>query len=386
VSFAPFRHEKSSRASSRPFAGARHRERTLIPSTFGRRPALIATVAGTVILTSAGAALAVSWPAPSAHPAGTMTGIPRAESAASRPGHLGARQRSDSPAASSAVHRGRPTRLTAQPTPPAKARAAAAPIRTDSKSWQAKALRAAPSVYRNPLREIPRLRPERVDMGTDFGGSGPIYAIGDAVVTNAMANSVGWPGGGWITYRLTSGPAAGLQVYVAEDVQPAVQVGQHVTSNTVVANMFAGGAGIETGWAMADGSSAESQLPEAGGIDGAGPFPTRIGLNFDELLIALGAPAGFGYTQSGGYGTVPSIYPGSWAGLRAGTARLGPPPACGHGSQAPCRLVPRAWRAQSRPGRLPGRFPAVRPHSREPARGERTQPHGPRAGRSVAPR
>jgi hypothetical protein len=152
-------------------------------------------------------------------------------------------------------------------------------------------------------------------MGTDFGGSGPIYAIGNAVVTNAVADSAGWPGGGWVTYRLTSGPAAGLQVYVAEDVRPAVRVGQHVTSGTVVASMFPGGAGIETGWAMDDGSSAESQMPAAGSISGGGPFPTRIGLNFDSMLMALGVPAGFGYTQSGGFGTVPPAYPAAWSSL-----------------------------------------------------------------------
>lgn len=163
--------------------------------------------------------------------------------------------------------------------------------------------------YLNPLRAIHNLVPERVDMGVDFGGSGPVYAIGDAVVTGATGDSAGWPGGGWITYRLTAGPGTGLQVFVAEDVKPAVQVGEHVTSGSVIAEMFDGGAGIETGWAMADGSSAESQLPEAGGISGRGPFPTKIGLNFDGLLIALGVPAGFGYTQAGGYGTVPSQYP-----------------------------------------------------------------------------
>jgi hypothetical protein len=182
----------------------------------------------------------------------------------------------------------------------------------------ARARPAPPPVYRNPLRAIQGLIPERVDMGADFGGSGPVYAIGNAVVTNATAGSAGWPGGGWITYRLTSGPGAGLQVFLAEDVKPAVQVGQQVTSGTVVASMFNGGAGIETGWAMPDGLSAESQLPEAGGVSGGGPFPTKIGLNFDNLLIALGAPAGFGYTQTGGYGTVPSNYPATWASLRHG--------------------------------------------------------------------
>lgn len=169
---------------------------------------------------------------------------------------------------------------------------------------------AAP-VYLNPLRAISGLVPERIDMGADFGGAGPIYAIGDAVITNATGVSPGWPGGGWITYQLTDGPAAGLQVYVAEDVTPTVAVGQHVSSATVIAQMYDGGAGIETGWAMPDGASAESQLPEAGGISGGGPFPTAVGVNYDELLIALGVPAASNSGQAP-YGVLPSNYPTSW--------------------------------------------------------------------------
>lgn len=162
--------------------------------------------------------------------------------------------------------------------------------------------------YRNPLRGVIGLRPERIDMGVDFGGSGPVYALGDAVITNATGNSAGWPGGGWITYRLTDGPDAGLMVYVAEDVTPTVQVGQHVSASTVIANMFAGGDGIETGWAQPGGLSAESQLPEAGGINGSGPFPTRIGVNFDELLQSLGVPVAPNHTQPA-YGLLPASYP-----------------------------------------------------------------------------
>jgi hypothetical protein len=171
---------------------------------------------------------------------------------------------------------------------------------------------AAAPVYRNPLRNISGLLPERVDMGADFGGSGPIYAIGNGVITNATDTSSGWPGGGWITYRLTDGPGAGLMIYVAEDVTPNVQVGQTVTPSTAIATMFNGGAGIETGWAMPDGSSAESQLAEAGGISGGGPFPTDIGLNFDSLLQALGVPAApnAGASPSG---ILPSNYPTNWA-------------------------------------------------------------------------
>jgi hypothetical protein len=171
---------------------------------------------------------------------------------------------------------------------------------------------AVPPGYRNPLRDVGGLVLERIDQGVDFSGSGPVYAIGDAVVTNASSDSAGWPGGGWITYQLTDGADAGLMVYVAEDITPAVQVGQRVSPFTVIGNMFAGGDGIETGWAQPSGLTAESQLPEAGGIGGAGPFPTMIGVNFDELLQSLGVPAAPNRYQAA-YGLLPPNYPANGA-------------------------------------------------------------------------
>ena len=97
-------------------------------------------------------------------------------------------------------------------------------------------------------------------------------------------------------------------VYLAEDVTPTVQIGQHVTSSTVIGDMFEGGGGIETGWAQASGLNAESQAPEAGAIGGAGPFPTTIGLNFDELLISLGVTAAPNRYQPAS-GLLPANYP-----------------------------------------------------------------------------
>ena len=184
-------------------------------------------------------------------------------------------------------------------------------IKVVSRPGQHRGSGQAGPVYLNPLRGVSGLVPERIDEGVDFGGSGPIYALGDAVITNASQSS-GWPGGGWITYQLTDGPAAGLVVYVAEDVTPAVMVGQHVSSSTVIANMFAGADGIETGWAMLDSASSESEMGEAGGISGAGPFPTAIGMNFEYLLRALGVPAAsnFGAATPG---LVPSRYLINWA-------------------------------------------------------------------------
>jgi len=253
-------------------------------------------VAGTTMMAGAGAALAVtSWPAPAPAAAGHLPGAPVRRSPAASAAGADSTGQAPVPAA---THRAATRKRARHPRPAATVSPA-----------------AAPPVYQNPLRDVTGLIPERVDMGADFGGTGPVYALGDAVITNATGDSAGWPGGGWITYQLTSGPAKGLQVYVAEDVQPAVTVGQHVTSGTVIAQMSNRGDGIETGWAMADGASAESQLADAGGISGGGPFPTEVGLNFDALLVTLGVPAAPNYGAAG-YGTLPAAYPASWASLR----------------------------------------------------------------------
>jgi hypothetical protein len=173
---------------------------------------------------------------------------------------------------------------------------------------QATSSPAVSELQRRKQTHAPKPPPQASAPAPDFGGSGPVYAIGDGVVTNATGTSSGWPGGGWITYRLTDGPDAGLMVYVAEDVTPAVQVGENVSSSTVIANMYEGGDGIETGWAMPDGASAESELPEAGGIGGGGPFPTMIGVNFEQLLQSLGVPAANNSGQSA-FGVLPPNYP-----------------------------------------------------------------------------
>lgn len=164
------------------------------------------------------------------------------------------------------------------------------------------------SAYRNPFRALTGMTPQRIDEGVDFSGSGPIYALGDAVITGASSTNYGWPGGGWITYQLTNGPDAGLIIYVAEDVTPTVQVGQRVTTATQIATMWNGYDGIETGWAQSNGLSPESELSAAGSIGGYGPFPTKIGINFDELLQALGVPAAPNRYQPA-YGILPAGYP-----------------------------------------------------------------------------
>lgn len=280
-----------------PGAQARHRKRSPVTAALRKRPAQIGVAA-----TVGAAVLAV----PAAQALGHLSASARPEAIyRAGAGTLAAGQRLGDQAANPSPS----PSLSPTPTPtPSRPAPASTPV------THAAPASAQPAVYLNPLRDVSGLIPERVDQGVDFGGSGSVYALGNAVITNATDESAGWPGGGWITYQLTSGPAAGLEVYVAEDVQPTVSVGQQVTSSTVIANMFNGPTGIETGWAEPGGESAESQLPEAGGINGNGPFPTEVGLDFEGLLEALGVPAGPNASEQGN-GILPSGYPATWAAL-----------------------------------------------------------------------
>lgn len=178
--------------------------------------------------------------------------------------------------------------------------------------------------YVNPFAKA-KITPSRVDQGVDFGGSGPVTAIGPAVVTFAGSGAdTGWgppagpAPGGFIRYRLTGGPAAGKEVYVAEGVQPSVTVGQKLAAGDVIGTMT--GASIETGWASGVGTQPLSQTPAAGGIGGAGPFPTKVGVNFDRLLIALGVPAAPNLAQPAS-GGIPPGYPDTWSAGDSGGGR-----------------------------------------------------------------
>lgn len=161
--------------------------------------------------------------------------------------------------------------------------------------------------YRNPLRAVTGLTPERIDQGVDYGGGGPIYALGDAVILNTV-NS-GWPGGAFISYQLLDGPAKGLIVYAAENVVPGVKVGQQVNSNTVIGNLINAYPNLEIGWA-ATGGKGEAAAGAAGlwsASTDSEDVPTIYGENFSSLLVSLGAPAGLSKGQPAG--TLPAGWP-----------------------------------------------------------------------------
>jgi murein DD-endopeptidase MepM/ murein hydrolase activator NlpD len=161
----------------------------------------------------------------------------------------------------------------------------------------------SPGGYANPLRAVTALSSERIDQGVDYSGFGPIYAIGDGVVLSTVNG--GWPGGTFIAYRLTDGPANGLVVFAAEDIQPSVQVGQTVSSNTVLGQVYAGPTGIETGWA--DPSASGDTMARTYGQYHGGNS-TAFGYNFSRLLQSLGAPGGI-LQNNPPTGTLPSGWP-----------------------------------------------------------------------------
>lgn len=163
---------------------------------------------------------------------------------------------------------------------------------------------AVTTPYKNPLRGIHGLTPERIDQGVDYAGSGPLYSVGSGTVLEVYNN--GWPGGAFIAVRLSDGPAKGEVVYEAENITPHVHVGESVTADTVLGTLNAGFPHLEIGWGSPKyiGESYWAQL--------YGAYPdnchTRFGDNFSQLLVSLGAPSGLpeGSTCAGG---LPSGFP-----------------------------------------------------------------------------
>src|SRR6202035_647551 len=110
--------------------------------------------------------------------------------------------------------------------------------------------------YVNPMREVRGLKRERIDMGVDYGGSGPVLALGRGRVLGARNNDSGpgclgnfcWPGG-LVVYRLTDGPFAGKYVYVAENITVTVRVGETVRAGQRIAVLHPHQPDMETGWA-----------------------------------------------------------------------------------------------------------------------------------------
>ena len=203
---------------------------------------------------------------------------------------LAAEQQLANPA--SAVATGPPTAgtTTAAPTSTAPSSFAGALATAQASAGGASAsMPTSASGYVNPLANA-SVRPERVDQGVDYAGSGTLGAIGPGVVTQVVRTGSGWEGEGYVEYKLTAGPYAGRYVYYAEGVTPTVSVGQTLSAGQPVATIIPGAPhGIEIGWGSGVGESSYAQQSGGGYSEGA---LTAAGKAFSDLIASLGGPAG----------------------------------------------------------------------------------------------
>jgi murein DD-endopeptidase MepM/ murein hydrolase activator NlpD len=215
-----------------------------------------------------------------------------------------AQRRADAAAAERALAAAAPAQPSQLPLPQPVVTTTTTPTQPTLPSSNPPPTSQSPGGYANPLRAVQALSAERIDQGVDYSGFGPIYAIGDGIVLNTVSG--GWPGGTFIAYRLTDGPASGLVVYAAEDIQPSVQVGATVTSGTVIGQVYEGPTGIETGWAN-PAALPDTMARDYGQFDGSGS--SAFGYNFSQFLQSLGAPGGV--LAGGPNGQLPASWP-SW--------------------------------------------------------------------------
>jgi murein DD-endopeptidase MepM/ murein hydrolase activator NlpD len=160
----------------------------------------------------------------------------------------------------------------------------------------------SPDLYVNPLARISNLQPKRIDQGVDYAGSGPLVALGTGTIRTT--NEGGWPGGAFIALQLDHGLFAGQVIYYAENITPTVRVGQHVNVGDVVGILHDAFPNLEIGWGgggRAGGTLGDTLARSNGGaVEGVS---SAVGVNFNRLLVFLGAPGGI---QQGLMGHLPA--------------------------------------------------------------------------------
>lgn len=155
-----------------------------------------------------------------------------------------------------------------------------------SQGWGRPEHKYAAGGFVNPIGL--NLTPERIDMGVDYGGAGPLFALGSGTITN-LYNS-GWPGGTYIGLHLDQTPPGGAPYwYYAEDIAPyKIGVGSRVTAGQDIAEATGGGSGIEVGFAAPPGIG--NTMAQATGETGGGA--TGWGVAASNLIRSLGGRGG----------------------------------------------------------------------------------------------
>jgi hypothetical protein len=128
----------------------------------------------------------------------------------------------------------------------------------------------------------------RTDMGVDvcLQRHDPVRAIGDGVVAGIIHNWFDHQP--YIWYQLTSGPAAGHYVYVAEQINHLAHVGQRLHAGQPVARYARKGTCLETGWSSPDGATMAQAT--TGYSEGQ---VTKAGVSFARFLMDLGVEGEF---------------------------------------------------------------------------------------------
>ena len=149
---------------------------------------------------------------------------------------------------------------------------------------------------------------DRIDQGWDLKPAHVqvVRAIGPGVVVWSDPHS-GWPGGGWITYRLTAGPAKDRVVFVAEHLTRLLKPGTRLWPGRPIAYARPGFPYTEWGWADCGGGS--PYAPYNGAADGT---DMTGGLEFARFMHHLGAdPPRDQYAEDPGRGpAIPPACPG----------------------------------------------------------------------------
>ena len=155
-------------------------------------------------------------------------------------------------------------------------------------------LAVTPAGYVNPLRSA-FVKPERIDQGVDYAGSGTLVAMGAARISYLATSGTGWPGA-FIEYQLLDGANAGCFVFYAEGVIPAdgLYVGETLNAGQPIATIIPKyPTGIEIGWGA--GISTKAYAKVAGqwsATDDQDNVASPAGRSFSALIAALGGPPG----------------------------------------------------------------------------------------------
>jgi len=148
--------------------------------------------------------------------------------------------------------------------------------------------------YVNPLAAAV-VRPERIDQGVDYAGSGTLSAIGAGRITYVATSGTGWPGT-FIEYQLLAGTDAGCYVFYAEGLTPmqGVHVGETVSAGQAIATIIPGyPTGIEVGWGASKGTKTYAAIAgQWSATDDQENVASPAGRNFSALIDALGGPPG----------------------------------------------------------------------------------------------